>query len=324
MPKRKTRRNQQSEELFADSPSSSMNTSGATTLSTPADLRLSPFYKEDPALWFLQAEAQLGAKNITSETTKFGLVVSLLPGQVASEVRDLLTTPGRTPYTDLKEAILYRIGPSVHQNVRALLSQEDLGDRTPSQLLRRMKSLLGGPATSNELCLLRELFLNRLPPNIRMVLSGSVDIDLDALAERADRMLESAVTLAQPAVNAVHTSANEIKHLTAMVEDLQKQVSHLQMGARQSRSWSSRPPSPRQRGPRSSRQQSPRTPRQQVAYSRAGTSRGGSPRRLDEDEGYCFYHARFGRRAYRCSSPCSFNRSQRRDNHANNPAQQEN
>ena len=270
-------------------------------------LQLPPFYEEDPALWFLQAEAQLAAKNVTTEAVKYGLVVSLLPCHIATEVHDLLLAPGVTPYTELKTAIITRVGPSVSQNFRSLLSQEELGDRTPSELLRRMKRLLGSPPSTNELGLLRELFLSRLPSKIRMVLCGFMDSDLETLAERADRMMESAVDLLQPAtcINAVRNSSDEVRKLTAMIADLQRQMSCVRTDTRQPCA---------------------RSPRPRVPKSLSATSRPGSPRPPARGV-YCFYHEKYGRRAYRCSSPCSFNNNQTGkqgdDHHANIPGQKD-
>ena len=73
---------------------------------------------------------------------------------------------------------------------------------------------------------LRELFLQRLPSNVRMVLAPSADsITLDNLAEMADRVME----VSSPTIGAVHTPTSsadieslrsEVRQLTDLVQSL--------------------------------------------------------------------------------------------------------
>ena len=78
-----------------------------------------------------------------------------------------------------------------------LISGEELGDRKPMQLLRRMQQLLGDKldtsADSNSF--FRELFQQYLPPNVRMVLSSAdTTMDLNKLADMADKVIEVSTT----------------------------------------------------------------------------------------------------------------------------------
>ena len=81
----------------------------AITGSHVPSLHLPPFSHEDPALWFLQAEAQFAARGIEHEHLQYGLTVSMLPTSVAQEVRDCLEMGAhqlQAPYTHLKETIV--------------------------------------------------------------------------------------------------------------------------------------------------------------------------------------------------------------------------
>lgn len=96
--------------------------------------------------------------------------------------RDIILAPPTdsphhpTPYTILK-------GSNQHKHHR-LLNELELGDRKPSQFIRCMHQLrCGEEAVSDDA--LWELFLQRLPSNVRMVLAPSgTGITLDNLGQR--------------------------------------------------------------------------------------------------------------------------------------------
>ena len=82
---------------------------------------------------------------------------------------------------------------SESKRLEQLLSAEELGDRKPTQLLRRMQQLLGNKSPLMDDKLLTQLFIQRLPPSMRVVLATSIDgIKLDALSQVADKMVEAA------------------------------------------------------------------------------------------------------------------------------------
>ena len=70
------------------------------------------------------------------------------------------------------------------------LSAEELGDRKRSQLLRRFEQVLDG--TSSDHPLIREVFLQRLPGNVRQLLTATTTEEtlLDELAQKADRLID--------------------------------------------------------------------------------------------------------------------------------------
>ncbi|GBM37945.1 hypothetical protein AVEN_46249-1 [Araneus ventricosus] len=72
-----------------------------------------PVYnRSDPALWFIMCESTFKVavtKPITESVTKFNYVVSHLPPEVASLVRDILMNPDATdPYSHLKTELINR------------------------------------------------------------------------------------------------------------------------------------------------------------------------------------------------------------------------
>ena len=112
------------------------------------------------------------------------------------EVRDLpLKPPADNPYSTLKAELIKHTAASEQRKLQQLISGEKLGNHKPTQLLRRMQQLLGDKlsTSADANTFLRELFLQRLPPNVRMVFASTdASMDLNKLADMADKVMEVA------------------------------------------------------------------------------------------------------------------------------------
>ena len=184
------------------------------------------FWSADPELWFTQVDAQFRTK-INSQSTKFEHMIASLSPQYATEVRDLILKPPATnPYDKLREELVKRTTASEQRCLQLLFNAEELGDRTPSQLLRRMEQLLGDKAAMADKSFLRELFMQCLPPNVRMVLTSTKeDEELESLASLADKVVE----VAAPVVATVQTSqfSSEMEYLRSERASLKRLVQSL-------------------------------------------------------------------------------------------------
>lgn len=243
--------------------------SAATATVSAVTIKLPPYWASDPHVWFAQVEAQFSTRGISAQRTRFDHVVASLSPEIATEVRDLiLSPPADTPYTALKEQLIGRTAASEQKRLQLLLTAEELGDRKPSQLLRRMQQLLGDKRMDDSL--LRQLFLQRLPSHVRMVLASSETVALAELAKLADRIMEVAVpsvsTVASPPPTELDQLRSEIASLKQMVQSLSSPSF-----TRRSRS--------RQRSP--------------------------TPSRSDSPTAICWYHRRFGDSARKCLPPCA-------------------
>ena len=193
-------------------------------------IKLQPFWPTDPEVWFAQVEAQFTTRGVTTQKTRFDYVISSLSPEFAVEVRDLLLKPpAMNPYDTLRAELIKRTAASAQRKRQQLISGEDLGDRKPTQLLRRMQQLLGDKlgASADAITFLRELFLQRLTPNVRMVLA-SVDtsMELNKLADMADKIMEVAI----PTISAIadtHIDTSEVKQLREEVARLADLVASL-------------------------------------------------------------------------------------------------
>ena len=211
----------------------------------------------------MQRVAQLKRRSST--------ISSPLAPEFATEVRDLiLNPPAERSYDTLKEQLVKRTAASEQRRLQQLFNAEELGDRKPTQLLRRMQQLLGDLAGAIDGSFIRELFLQRLPGNVRMVLASTGDrVSLDELAQLADKIVE----VAAPSISAVVAP-----RLTAEVDQLRTEVTRLKELVT---SLSVRGKSMRSRSP------SPFRPRPPA------------------DSTLCWYHQRYGDAARKCRAPCS-------------------
>ena len=211
------------------------------------------------------------------------MIASLSPA-FAVEVRDLLIRPpADAPYDTLKAELIKRTAASEQRKLQQLISGEELGDRKPTQLLRRMQQLLGdhlGPSGDDN-AFLKELFLQRLPANVRMVLASAADTtDLAKIADMADKVVE----VAAPSVSAISHTGTDAK-----VEKLQAEVTRL----------ADLVASLTQHRPRRDRSQ-----------SRGRRNCSPAPQGAQPQDSICWYHSKFGQAAKKCQEPCSWGNDQ--------------
>ncbi|XP_037573022.2 uncharacterized protein LOC119455671 [Dermacentor silvarum] len=211
-------------------------------------VRLPQYWDQHPSAWFLQAESQFQVAGIRSQASKLHYAVAVLSPAAIDEVADLLNTPLSTAaYEDLKAALLQRTAASQRSRIHPFLSAEELGDQRPSQLLRRMKQLLGDNARSIDDTLLRELFLQRLPANVHMVLATASTMDLTGLATLADKVMEVATptiaaTTLSPGDNTTALQAFPCSSaVQSALESLCERLERIICGAEHRRTSSRRP-----------------------------------------------------------------------------------
>ncbi|XP_064475806.1 uncharacterized protein LOC135389703 [Ornithodoros turicata] len=234
-------------------------------------------------------------RNRMGQQSKYFQVLAGLPPEIAAELDDVLASVSLTEANDvLKSAILDHLEVSERARFQQLLSEEDLGDRKPSQLLHRMKHPLGDSASQSQQPLLQESFLQRLPQAMHMVLAGSEDLTLDKLAALEGRIADysapghppvvAAATPAQP--SRLDRVEQKLQALTDTFHSLSASRS------RRHRRSTSRPP------PARCQSSTPPPPPSEDTRSRATL---------------CWYHHRFRHRAQRCISPCAWQGNSRAD-----------
>lgn len=212
-------------------------------------------------------------------------VVACISPDVAAEVRDLVVEPpAERAFETLKQRLIQR-APSLEQRrLQEVLSADELSDLNPSDLLRRLRQLLGSKTTrSVNNPLLREAFLRRLSPTVRGVLDSAEDMSLDALAQLADKVAQVAARSSPE--SCVPDISAEVLRLRGQVSKLSKLIEALESLAISSAGTRRRARS------KSSSNASPA-----LAKSRGGAK----PLQLKE----CWYHRRYGDQAANCMAPC--------------------
>nr|VZI18517.1 unnamed protein product [Spirometra erinaceieuropaei] len=255
------------------------NSHDANTLLNGLVSSLPDFSQHAPELYISRIEATFHSVELTRKTEKYYKLAEALPPTILSQVQTFLRDPPiDAPYTKLKAEPFRLISVSDRQRYHALVKEEALGGRKPSELLRRIPFLVGDMAIDDKF--FKEMFLERLPMSVQTILvSGSDDLDISKLAQMADRMTEverlSSPTITQvPQLLTVSTS--DPAELKTQIAQLSATVAALQLR---------RSPGPSRRSFGRDRRRSRSRPR---------------------TTNLCWCHVNYGDKAWRCISPRSF------------------
>ena len=151
-------------------------------------LRLPEFTDESPTTWLTLAEAHLTANNVDNQRMKILSLISALPVILRDEVLTYLNSEAPDAYTELKNKIKNYNRPSEVTRIRQLMNAAPIGDRTPTQYLRHLRSLVDRP--NDYLQILRRHIEDRIDQNISQILVGFNIVDIDEYAKRADELYD--------------------------------------------------------------------------------------------------------------------------------------
>lgn len=241
--------------------------------------KIPPFWEAYPELWFAQVEAQFVTAGITTDDTKFSHVIGNLDGKILNKVSEIVINPPATDkYQTLKTNLLTAFAESDQQKSLKLLSEVELGDRKPSELLNDMKKLAGNKVTDE---FMRTLWSRCLPNGVGAILSTS-EANLEGLAKMADKIMEVGDfrgNIAALASNSYAISATDdrVSRLEKSIEELTQHIRNISISRSRSRS--------------------------KTLPTR--NSKGG----VTDEKPYCWYHFKFGAAAQKCVQPCTFSKS---------------
>ncbi|XP_064470097.1 uncharacterized protein LOC135384843 [Ornithodoros turicata] len=153
-------------------------------------VRLPPFWHRSPFIWFQQVEAQFLLAGITNQLTRYRHIVASLPPEVAMDISDVIS--GHTaPLHRTGSRLPFSSGPHylIESGFNSSATEHRLSSPEPCRILTEQ------PLLMNELffIVLRELFLQRLPATVQIVLSTAASLPLAILAKHADKVMEVAL-----------------------------------------------------------------------------------------------------------------------------------
>lgn len=263
-------------------------------------VKLPPIWRNNIKLWFVQAESNFDLSGITNDQTKYNNIIAAIDPETLSAVSDILfNPPTANKYNTLKERLIAEFTDSESKQIRKLLSELQLGDDKPSHLLRKMQTLAG---TSLNEDFLKTLWLQRLPSEIQTILSVSSE-SLENLAKLADKIAEVR-TDSLPNVCATNNATSSNPLLSAKTRENPSTSNPLYQevcALRQQIAALS------QQVEKFSRERSRNRSRTRYNNFRRYTSSSRDRKRSSE---ICFYHSKFGQKARKCCSPCSYNNNQ--------------
>lgn len=249
-----------------------------------ATLRLPDFWHFNPKAWFRNVDSNFITRRITSSSTKYHHIIRHLDHKAVKELDDVLDDESLVDdYDTLKARIISRFASSTEEKLRELVSNQELGDRTPSQLLRHMRSLSEKNINDK---LLGTIWSDRLPLKVQTVIASQLKtLTLDQVAEIADdvyKLLQGhpahvSAAAAAPAAGAAAHKPDKLDEVLRRLELMEARLN--ERGRAQDRSTGGRA---------------------------QGRRRSSSRSKSSNNSDFCYYHNRFGAKAEKCRAPCKF------------------
>jgi hypothetical protein len=231
-----------------------------------AAVRLMPFWSNSPAAWYRAAEAQFALRNVTSDIDKYYVILGALSEANVDRVKHIVEQePDEHSYQNLKDGLLAAHIMSDYEKIDKLVSMEPLNGRKPSDLLVQMERLK--PADANQYFAYH--FLQRLPREVRVLLTREPVDNMRALAEKADAFLALHQPQSHDAVAAVSTTPDADEEALAAFKGSNRKGKSGRGGKKNNKQRSHSP---------SDEKKSP----------------------------LCWLHIRFGDKARRCEQPCAW------------------
>lgn len=200
-------------------------------------------------------------------------------------VWDIIQSAEPNKYSLAKQRLLSTFKESENRQIKRLISEVELGDMKPSQLLRKMRSLAGDGIAEK---VLRSLWLDKLPDSVKSIILISEE-NLDKVALMADKIVEMTPSANVCSIKTSPTGAtagnpsSDMSELLSRMAALEAQISSISRSRSRSRS-----------------------------SSRSSTSSRGKRPTYNPKGKYCFYHFRFRNRCRpeKCQPPCSWKPSE--------------
>jgi hypothetical protein len=229
-------------------------------------VKLPQFWASSPAAWFRMADVQFAIRGVVDPLDQYYLVLGALSEANMDMVRHIVEEePDATSFRWLREALVSSHILSDYQRIDRLVMMEPLNGRKPSEMLAAMSKLK--PADDKQY--FAYFFLQRLPREVRILLSQEPVADMRALAEKADALMALHVLQQHEVAAVAPPDPDDATVAAAARSSGAKKGGHFKKKKQQRRQRSSSP---------------------------------GEVRRSP----LCWLHIRFGDKARRCEQPCAW------------------
>ena len=256
---------------------------------------LPEFWVHDSIGFFKACEVLFAASEVSSESQKYrALLVSLSKRpSVLQRISDFLPSDiPDDPYTSLKTQLLERFSTPSKQCLSEWLNECNRGTLTVCKFLQKLRSTLSShydPSSQLHEDLLRHCILNSVDPSTRKFLRLNDNMSLDNLAKHADKLIDridhqaTAFSLQSPSH---HNSPSQ--HL--INEMLEKRITALQQSLSHNASSSHN----------TTEHALNRDTNAKPNFSTPTRSRNPHLSPSSNPNQACYYHQRFGARAFKC------------------------
>ena len=282
-----------------------------------------------PQKWLDFVKLTLTLSGIKSSRTLCSHTLSALPSNVLNEISDQISSLEKDtdPFEKLYNILLNKNKINRRQMLEACLNNTQLGNNKPSDFLRQLKQNLEylqpniTNSGSNEL--LKEFFMRAMPPEIRRILAASNTDNLETLAEIADRINEEIFpsisstkkynNYQNPQTEETNKNGNSTEIL---IKSLMSKMDELFIENRKIREELNeiRNSRPRERNQSPHRNYNSRSDSRAFSQDRSNSrnrySQQFQKRYTNKDKNLCYYHNKFGDKAYKCVQPCTSNKNQ--------------
>ena len=186
---------------------------------------LPPFKISSPAAWFSQCADLFRMRGVHDQRDMFALCYNVLGDEQQAQVDDIAEALPRPvdAFIRMRDRLVASHSLDVGQRVAQLLELPALGGQRPSALLAHMRQLCPPGEEQGEI--FRQLFIQRLPAQVRLQLAEDRHSPVQALAARADTLMANHSYGAVAAVKAMSVAEPE-DTLVAAVRNNKRQDTH--------------------------------------------------------------------------------------------------
>lgn len=271
------------------------NTTTDASIGSKMKTQLPKFLPGKPELWFTMLELTFAQNKVTNDYTKFAVAVNSLDARAAELVSDIILKPPlQDRYQRLRETVILRMGKSLSERMQQVLHFERIGDRTPSEFWRHLRSIVEDTAISDET--LRYVWLTQLPIAVQSAVVARETDGINSLLSVADKVYAvvekvstSAITQINKREETMEAAAirhdqkksleEQLRNLQLQFDTMQKQFTALMVNSQVN-------------------------PQNEKAGGHLRNQQKQVPER--QEEKICWYHKRFGVKATRCTLPCEY------------------